>query len=55
MDEEKLKDKNILLVKEKDNNELKAVAGIGKTVNWKRWKPMRDCLPVPDLQPQQPQ
>jgi len=30
MGESKLKDQNILLVKEKDNNELKAVAGIGK-------------------------
>ncbi len=30
MDEKKLKDQNILLVKEKDSNELKAVAGIGK-------------------------
>jgi hypothetical protein len=30
MDESKLKDQNILLVKEKDNDELKAVAGIGK-------------------------
>ena len=30
MDESKLKDQNILLVKEKDSDELKAVAGIGK-------------------------
>jgi hypothetical protein len=30
MDENKLKDQNILLAKEKDSDELKAVAGIAK-------------------------
>jgi len=30
MDENKLKDQNILLVKSKDSDELKAVAGIAK-------------------------